>query len=76
MKKPTVSEIRARTTCMCLVSLTPADKDYLLDLVERLGNMTSRLVFRHHSSEHNGPLEDCDYPKCRAARELLKELKQ
>ena len=70
-KKPTVSEIRARYEPMYAGDI---DVAYLLDLVERMGKMIDRLVFRHHC-EHYGPIEDCDLPKCRAARALLEEIK-
>jgi len=77
-KKPTVSEIRARAgnpfpsnTGQMLLSDIP----HLLALVERLREMVDNLNFRNHS-DHHGPFEDCDYPKCRRVRALLEELKQ
>jgi hypothetical protein len=78
-KKPTVSEIEARELAARVSPSYPnaADIPYLLDLVKRLGGMTNRLIFSHHHDRHEGlEWEDCDYPKCRAARALLKEIKQ
>ena len=67
MSKPKLSEIRAR-----VISATVA-VPHLLDLVERLGKMIDNLNLRHHS-DHYGLFEDCDYPKCRRVRALLKEI--
>jgi len=71
-----LSEIRARAgnpfpnrTGQIILSDIP----YLLDLVERLGKVVEHLNFRHHC-DHYGEFEDCDYPKCRRVRALLKEL--
>ena len=53
------------------------DIPHLLDLVETLAEMTNRLISSHHGDRHEGlEWEDCDYPKCRAARALLLEVKE
>jgi len=70
MKKPTVSEIRARQS-----DPLSADIVHLLELVKRMGKMVDNLNLMHHSG-HHGRFEDCDYPKCRRVRALLLEIKE
>ena len=87
MKKPKLSEIEARRKQLDTIYASRAkfphllpgpsqmdeDNEYLLDLVKRLGKMIDNLNFMHHSN-HYALFEDCDYPKCRRVRALLKEL--
>jgi len=82
--KPTVSEIRARPQCLCPWN-PPSEKDYLLDLVERLGKALGLLVGKPAvfacgyciiTVESNGSItheEFCVVPKARA---LLLEFKE
>jgi len=81
VSKPKLSEIRARPACICPHN-PPADRRYLLYLVERLGKVLEALVGGNFFCDHcvatvesDGGIthdEKCPTPKARA---LLKELK-
>ena len=66
-KKPTVSEIRARPVCLCPHN-PPGDREYLLDLVERMGVVIGGFLKTHPHAPECGA--------CKVARALLEEIKQ
>lgn len=68
--KPKLSVIRARIICLCSWN-PPSDKDYLLDLVDRMGT-----VIREMKKELLADQEPSSMPLWEEARALLKELKQ
>ncbi len=73
MKKPKLSEIKARPACICNWN-PPSEKDYLLDLVERLGKVLETIV----KADAVQPVKDYYVMDSlvKEARALHKELEQ
>ena len=75
MKKPTVSEIRARHEVLANRLSYDTDIPYLLDLVKRLGELAELILTETNPVNVLGPPEVTREME-KKARALLKELKQ